>query len=98
MTFVYLICFLLSVAAVFLFLGLTPDTIANDLMVFVSPEQTFRDKVLISKGKKKSRKLTVALHRIREKIIKRVRILLSFDQSTRTDTDNYAVQLVNADA
>lgn len=66
MTFVYLICFLLSVCAVFLLLGLTPDTIARDLMVFVSPEQTLRDKVLIAKGKKKSRKLTVALHRIRD--------------------------------
>lgn len=66
MTFVYLLCFLLSVAAVFLLFGLTPDRIANDLMVFTSPEQTLRDKVLLAKGKKKSRKLTVALHRIRD--------------------------------
>ena len=36
------------------------------MMAFVSSEQTLRDKVLIAKGKKKSRKLTVALHRIRD--------------------------------
>ncbi len=66
MTFVYLICFLMAVVAIVLLLGLTPDRITGDLMQFVSPKQTLRDKVLTAKGKKKSRKLTVELDRIRD--------------------------------
>lgn len=66
MTFVYLICFLLVTAGVILLLKLTPEKITDDLMHFVSPKQTLRDKVLTVKGKKKSRKLTVELNRIRD--------------------------------
>ncbi len=66
MTFVYLICFLLIAVGAILLLKLTPETITNDLMKFVSPKQTLRDKVLTAKGKKKSRKLTVELNRIRD--------------------------------
>lgn len=66
MTFVYLICFLLAVVAIVLLLGITPDSISADLMRFVSPKQTLRDKVMTAKGKKKSRKLTVELDRIRD--------------------------------
>ncbi len=66
MTFVYLICFLLIAVGAILILKLTPEKITNDLMKFVSPKQTLRDKVLTAKGKKKSRKLTVELNRIRD--------------------------------
>lgn len=66
MTFVYLICFLLITAGTVKLLKLTPEKITNDLMRFVSPKQTLRDKVLTAKGKKKSRKLTVELKRIRD--------------------------------
>lgn len=66
MTFVYLICFLLITIGTILLLHLTPEKITNDLMRFVSPKQTLRDKVLTVKGKKKSRKLTIALNRIRD--------------------------------
>lgn len=66
MTFVYLICFLLITIGTILLLHLTPEKITNDLMRFVSPKQTLRDKVLTVKGKKKSRKLTVELNRIRD--------------------------------
>lgn len=69
MTYVYLICFLLSVIAVICLLGLTPEGITTDLMKFVSPKQTLRDKVLAQKGRKKSRKLTVELNRIRDALI-----------------------------
>ena len=69
MTYVYLICFLLSVIAVICLLGLTPERITTDLMKFVSPKQTLRDKVLAQKGRKKSRKLTVELNRIRDALI-----------------------------
>lgn len=66
MTFVYLICFLLVTVGVILLLKLTPEKITDDLMRFVSPKQTLRDKVLTVKGKKKSRKLTVELNRIHD--------------------------------
>ena len=66
MTFVYLICFLLVTVGTLFILKLTPEKITNDLMRFVSPTQTLRDKVLTAKGKKKSRKLTVELNRIRD--------------------------------
>ena len=66
MTFVYLICFLLITIGAVVLLGLTPEKISNDLMRFVSPKQTLRDKVLTAKGRKKSRKLTVELNRIKD--------------------------------
>ena len=66
MTFVYLICFLLLAVGVVLLLKLTPERITGDLMRFVSPKQTLRDKVLTRKGKKKSRKITVELRRIKD--------------------------------
>lgn len=66
MTFVYLICFLLLAVGAVLLLKLTPERITGDLMRFVSPKQTLRDKVLTRKGKKKSRKITVELRRIKE--------------------------------
>lgn len=66
MTFVYLICFLLLAFGAVLLLKLTPERITGDLMRFVSPKQTLRDKVLTRKGKKKSRKITVELRRIKD--------------------------------
>lgn len=66
MTFVYLICFLLLAVGAVLLLKLTPESITGDLMRFVSPKQTLRDKVLTRKGKKKSRKITVELRRIKD--------------------------------
>lgn len=66
MTFVYLICFLLLAVGVVLLLKLTPERITGDLMRFVSPKQTLRDKVLTRKGKKKSRKITGELRRIKD--------------------------------
>ncbi|MBQ4140181.1 MAG: hypothetical protein IJD70_02490 [Clostridia bacterium] len=70
MTFVYLICFLLITVGAVILLKLTPERITSDLMRFVSPKQTLRDKVLTIKGKKKSRKLTVELNRIRDALAK----------------------------
>ena len=66
MTFAYLICFLLLAVGAVLLLKLTPERITGDLMRFVSPKQTLRDKVLTRKGKKKSRKITVELRRIKD--------------------------------
>ena len=66
MTFIYFICFLLITAGTIILLRLNPETITNDLMRFVSPKQTLRDQVLTARGKKRSRKLTVELNRIRD--------------------------------
>ena len=66
MTFVYLICFLLLAVGAVLLLKLTPERITGELLRFVPPKQTLRDKVLTRKGKKKSRKFTVELRRIQD--------------------------------
>ena len=66
MTFVYLICFLLITAGTIILLRLNPEKITDDLMRFVSPKQMLREKVMTAKGKKRSRKLTVELNRIRD--------------------------------
>ena len=62
----YLLCFILLVAGTFLILELTPETVTDDIMRMVVPEQTLRDKVLIAQKKKKSRKITRALLHMRE--------------------------------
>ena len=62
----YILGFLLLCGATVLLLGLTPESITDDLMKFISPKQTLRDKVLIAKGKKKTRKLTAELLHIKE--------------------------------
>ena len=66
MTFVYTVCFLLLAIGIILLLGLTPDSVSVDLMKFISPHQTLRDKALFASGKKKSHKLTVSLNRMRD--------------------------------
>lgn len=70
MNFVYLISFLLLTIGAVLLLGLTPEMVTDDLMRFVSPKQSLREKVMSVKGKKKSRKLTVELNRIRDALEK----------------------------
>ena len=62
----YLIGFLLLCGAIVFLFGLTPESVTDDLMKFISPKQTLRDKVLIAKGKKKSRKLTAEILHIKE--------------------------------
>ena len=62
----YIIGFLLFCGAVIILLDLTPESITDDLMKFISPKQTLRDKVLIAKGKKKSRKLTNEILHIKD--------------------------------
>ena len=62
----YLIGFLLISAGIALLLGITPEVITNDMMKFVSPKQTLRDKSLIAKGRKKSRRITKEILHIKE--------------------------------
>lgn len=61
-----LISSLLLIVAIVLFLDLTPERVTNDLLKIISPKQTLRDKVRISQGKKKSRKISVELEHIRD--------------------------------
>ena len=69
MTFVYLTCLIIAIIGIVLLLGLTPDRVTNDILRLSSPRQTLREKILSAKGKKKSRKLTVELNRIRDALI-----------------------------
>ena len=62
----YILGFLLLCGATVILLELTPERITNDLMKFISPQQTLRDKVLIAKGKKKFKKLTAEILHIKE--------------------------------
>ena len=62
----YLVGFLLICVGGILLLGLTPESVTDDLMHVISPEQTMRDQVLLAQGKKKSRKLTREILHIKE--------------------------------
>lgn len=61
-----LISSLLLIAAIVLLLDLTPERVTEDLLKIISPKQTLRDKVRISQGKKKSRKISAELEHIRD--------------------------------
>ncbi|MBR6426716.1 MAG: hypothetical protein IKS28_02700, partial [Clostridia bacterium] len=54
----YLLSFLLLAAGTVILLGITPETVTDDMMRFISPKQTMRDKAQIAKGRKKSRRMT----------------------------------------
>ena len=66
MTSLYIICFVLFSIGAFLLLGLTPESVTDDIMRLFAPEQTLRDKVLIAKNKKKSRRITKMLLHTRD--------------------------------
>lgn len=66
MAVVNLLSFLLMLIGIVLILGITPETITDDIMKLVSPKQTLRDKVRIAQGKKKSRRLTKEILYIRD--------------------------------
>ena len=63
---IYLTGFLLAAAGIILLLGITPETVTDDLMKLISPKQTLRDKAQIAKGRKKSRKITKEILHIKE--------------------------------
>jgi len=56
---------LLFIAVLFL-LKITPEQVTDDIMRFASPKQTLRDKALIAKRKKRSRRITITLNRMRD--------------------------------
>ena len=56
---------LLILAAILLF-RLTPEQVANDILRLTAPKQSLRDKALTAQGRKKSRKLSVEIVRIKD--------------------------------
>ena len=66
MIWLYLVSFVILSAGIVLLLGLTPEGVTDDLMGFIAPKQNLRDKILIARGKKKSRKLTQEILHIRD--------------------------------
>ena len=66
MTSLYIICFVLLSAGIILLLGLTPENVTDDIMRLFASEQTLRDKVLIARNKKKSRRITKMLLHTRD--------------------------------
>ena len=69
MTAVYVICFFaIAVGIVFIF-GMTPDSVTNDVIRIFEKEETLREKALKAQGKKRSRKLTAKISRIRDSLV-----------------------------
>ena len=66
MTVFYLLGFLLSAAGVVLLLGITPETVTDDMMRLISPEPTLRDRAQTAKGRKRSRRITKEIIHIKE--------------------------------
>ncbi|MEG1845882.1 MAG: hypothetical protein RR239_03170 [Oscillospiraceae bacterium] len=56
----------LMIAAIVLFLKLTPEQITNDIMKIIAPKQTLRDKVKIAQKRKKSHKIQAELSHIKD--------------------------------
>ncbi len=65
MNFVYLICFLLLVVGTVFVLNLTPNRLTEDLSFLFNRKKSLRDRSLTATGKKKSRRITVELQKIR---------------------------------
>lgn len=65
MTALYIVSFILLVAATILLLHLTPEQINEDMTLFFGKQQTLRDKALTARGKKKKNRLLLELERMR---------------------------------
>lgn len=65
MNFIYLICFILLVAGTAFILKLNSEQMTKDLSFLFNRKKSLRDKSLTATGKKKSRKITVELQKIR---------------------------------
>lgn len=65
MTFIYLICFILLVTGTVFILKLNSEQLTKDLSFLFNRKKSLRDKSLTATGKKKSRKITVELQKIK---------------------------------
>lgn len=66
MTAVYVICFLLIAVGVVFVFGMTPDSVTTDVMRIFEKKETLKEKALIAQGKKKSKKLSLVITRIKD--------------------------------
>lgn len=66
MTAVYVICFLLIAVGVVFVFGMTPDSVTNDVMRIFENKETLKEKALMAQGKKKARKLSLVITRIKD--------------------------------
>ena len=57
------------IVAIMLLLKLTPEQITDDMMKFISPKQSLRDKVRIAQGRKKTKKLANALNHMNNALV-----------------------------
>ena len=65
MTFIYILCFILIAVGVVFALGLTPEGLTRDLSPIFNVKRSLRDKSLKAKGKKKTRRMVLEIHRIK---------------------------------
>jgi len=66
MTAVYVICFLLLAVGVVFVFSMTPDSVTTDVMRIFEKKETLKEKALIAQGKKKSKKLSLVITRIKD--------------------------------
>ena len=65
MSFVYFICFAMVVVGTVFILKLTPEQMTKDLSFLFNRKKSLRDRSLTATGKKKSRRITVELQKIK---------------------------------
>ena len=65
MTFIYILCFILIAVGVVFALGLTPEGLTRDISPIFNVKRSLRDKSLKAKGKKKTRRVVLEIHRIK---------------------------------
>ena len=65
MTFIYILCFILIAIGIIFALGLTPEGLTRDLSPIFNVKRSLRDKSLKAKGKKKTRRMVLEIHRIK---------------------------------
>ena len=65
MSAIYIVCFLALTVGIVLVLGLTPEQLTRDLAGLFQRRKSLREQSLNARGKKKSRRITVAMQNIR---------------------------------
>ena len=65
MSAIYIVCFLALTVGIVLVLGLTPEQLTRDLAGLFQRRKSLREQSLNARGKKKSRRIAVAMQNIR---------------------------------
>jgi len=64
-TFIYILCFILIAVGVIFVLRLTPEGLTRDLSPIFNKKKSLRERSLTARGKKKTRRMVVEIHRIK---------------------------------